>query len=253
LNVGQTQSALRQLQFDFISQRRAHHVTIGSNTVRVPVRWVNGHWELLYGGGVPVKEGTLGELRFDASRIEDKQFLTAVTKKSKIKILDEGVELRVALTIKAPLDEDHRKFLLPHAATRHDHTARISPDSRFVSITLGSCGRAQKARGETSGGLWLSLEGMEPRDLEAGIVQLPKIGALDQADSLNHAFTLLSEEFEPWRQAHTGSIYQRVLYKDGELWYPLDDLRNRIVVGAERTLIADLWRRITDELGPLLA
>lgn len=88
---------------------------------------------------------------------------------------------------------------------------------------------------------------MEHRDLEAGIVLLPKIGLLDQADSLDHAFTLLSEQFEPWRQAHTGSIYQRVLDQDGELRYPLEDLRNRFVVGAERALIADLWRRITDE------
>lgn len=228
-------------------------MTIGSNTVRVPIKWVNGHWELPYGGSVPVKEGTLGELRFDPSRIEDKEFLKALTKKSKIRVLEEGVELRVALTIKGSLPEEHRKFLLPSDATRHHHTAKISSNSRFVSIRLGGPSRAQKKRKETRGGLWLSLEGMEPRDLEVGIVLLPKVGLLDQADSLNHAFTLLSEQFEPWRQAHTGSIYQRVLYQDGELWYPLEDLRNRFVVGAERTLIADLWRRITNELGHLFA
>ncbi len=45
--------------------------------------------------------------------------------------------------------------------------------------------------------LWLSLEGSEPRDLGAGVVLLPKVGLLDQTDSLNHALTLLSEQFEP--------------------------------------------------------
>lgn len=228
-------------------------MTIGSKTVRVPVRWVNGHWELLYGGGVPAKEGALAELRLDPAQIEDKQFLKAVSKKTKVKILDEGNELRVALTIRGPLDDEHLKHLLPREDTRHDYTAKISPDSRFVSIWLGGPGRAQKARKEIRGGLWLSLEGMEPRDLEAGVIQLPKISTLDRADSLNHAFTLLSEQFEPWRQAHTGSIYERVFYREGQKWYPLDDLRNGLVVGAERTLIADLWQRITDELGPMLA
>lgn len=82
-------------------------MTLGINTVRVPVKWVNGHWELLYGGGIPVKEGTLGELRLDVSQIEDERFLTAVTKKTKIQILDEGVELRVALTIQSPLGGEH--------------------------------------------------------------------------------------------------------------------------------------------------
>lgn len=85
------------------------------------------------------------------------------------------------------------------------------------------------------------------------MVVLPKVGALNQAESLNHAFTLLSEEFEPWRKAHTGSIYQRVFYKDGELWYPLSTLRRRTVGGAEHALIVDLWERIKCELGSQLA
>lgn len=228
-------------------------MTINTKTVRVPVQLVNGHWELLYGGGVPAIEGAAGELRLEAFQIEDKRFLKALSRKSTIKILEEGTELRVALTIRGPIGASHEQFLLPRDATKHGHTAKINPASRFVSVWLAGPGRAQQKRKETSGGLWLSLEGMEPRDLEAGIVQLPKVGALDKADSLNHAFTLLSEQFEPWRQAHTGSIYERVFYKDGPWWYPLGDLRNRAIVSAERMLIADLWRRIKDELGPMFA
>ena len=228
-------------------------MTIGINTVRVPVKWVNGHWELPYGGGVPVKDGARGELRLDASHIADEQFLAAVTKTSKIKILDERVELRVALTIKLPLGSEHWKALLPARDTAHISSSKISLNSQFVSIWLGGPGPAQEKRGETCGGLWLSLEGMEPRDLESGTVVLPNVGNLDHADSLNHAFTLLSEQFEPWRKAHTGSIYKRMFYKDGQFWYPLDTLRRRIVGSAESALIVDLWKRIRDELGPQFA
>lgn len=226
---------------------------IGKKTVRVPVTWVNGHWELLYGGVVPAKEGALAELRLESSEIEDAQFLKAMSKRTNVKILDEGVELRVALTIKGALDADKSKYLLDHDATKHGYTAKISATSRFVSIWLGSPNSAQQKRNETRGGLWLSLEGMEPRDLEASTIQLPNVAGLEKAESLNHAFTLLSEQFETWRQAHTGSIYERVFYQEGRWWYPLGDLRNRAVVSAERALIADLWRRIEDELGPMLA
>ncbi|MEO5812733.1 MAG: hypothetical protein ABIU96_10385 [Rhodanobacter sp.] len=213
------------------------------------MRWVNGHWELLYGGAVPAKEGALAELRLDASDIEDAQFLKAVSKKTNVKILDEGVELRVALTIKEALDAEKGKYVLAPNATKHSNTAKISSTSRFVSIWLGSPTDTQQKRNETRGGLWLSLEGMEPRYLEASMIQLPNVAGLERAESLNHAFTLLSEQFETWRQAHTGSIYERVFYQEGQCWYPLDDLRNRAIVSAERTLIADLWRRIEEELG----
>lgn len=228
-------------------------MAIRTKTVRVPVQWVNGHWELIYGGGVPVMEGACGELILDQSTIADPQFLNAVTRKTVIKILAEGTELRVALTIREPLPAGLAQFLLPRDATKHSHTAGISRQSRFVSIWLSGPSATQQRKGKTKGGLWLSLEGPEPRELESGVVQLPKIGSVERADSLNHAFTLLSERFEPWRQAHTGSIYQRVLYKEGERWYPLNDLRDRTVARVERTLIADLRPRIKNELGPMLA
>ena len=100
-------------------------MAIGSKTVRVPVKWVNGQWELLYGGGIPVKEGALAELRLDQSAIEDKQFLAAVSRKAKVKILDEGVELRVALTIRESLGEEKERVLLDRGATKQKEASKI--------------------------------------------------------------------------------------------------------------------------------
>jgi hypothetical protein len=56
--------------------------------------------------------------------------------------------------------------------------------------------------------------------------------------------------FEPWRKAHTGSIYERVFYLERDQhWYPLKDLRDRALATAERTLIKDLWAAVADQLG----
>jgi len=63
------------------------------------------------------------------------------------------------------------------------------------------------------------------------------------AISLNHAFTMLSEQYESHRLSHTGSAYTRVFYKEADgRWYPLSDLREGVLISAERQLIADSWQ-----------
>jgi hypothetical protein len=82
------------------------------------------------------------------------------------------------------------------------------------------------------------------------MVNLPAVPGLEPVDSLNYAFTRLSEVFEPWRKAHTGSIYERIFYLErDEHWYPLKDLRDRALASAERTLIKDLWAAVAEQLG----
>ena len=94
---------------------------------------------------------------------------------------------------------------------------------------------------------------MEPRAIESGMVNLPPVPGLEPADSLNYAFTRLSEVFEPWRKAHTGSIYERIFYLErDEHWYPLKDLRDRALASAERTLIKNLWATVAEQLGTAL-
>jgi hypothetical protein len=58
-------------------------------------------------------------------------------------------------------------------------------------------------------------------------------------ESLNIALTRLSERYEPWRKAHTGNVYDRVIYKESnDKWYPLDVMRNSIAAKqAEHPLV----------------
>ena len=226
---------------------------LSSKVIRVPVKLVDGQWELLYGGPVKVKDGAFGELHLDRVHFTDKTFLKALTEKRKVAVLPSGTELRVALTIKSDLDTRLRPFLLNYDSTPHDHTANISAETRFVSVRLVGPTQAQQRQKIKAGGLWLCLEGMEPRGVESGMVDLPQTRGLEAVDSLNYAFTRLSEVFEPWRKAHTGSVYERVFYKERNgRWYQIKDLRDRALASAERQLVKDLWLSVAAQFGTLL-
>lgn len=64
---------------------------------------------------------------------------------------------------------------------------------------------------------------------------VPALDGVDaplMAESLNHAYTKLSERFEPYRRSHTGNAFQLVFYlgvgADREhSWEPLETLRKR--------------------------
>ena len=66
--------------------------------VTVPVKRVGDTWEFFYGGDVPVKEGTLGELSFSVASIADEAFRQRVTSQVSFKILEEDTTLMVALS-----------------------------------------------------------------------------------------------------------------------------------------------------------
>lgn len=224
-------------------------MSLSKKMIRVPVSLVQGRWEFLYGGAVKVKEGACGELHLDKMYFTDQKFLKALTEKKRISVLEAGVELLVALTVKSVLDKALTSYLLPYDDTPHDHTSKISVDTRFVSIRLGGPTAAQINKKLEKGGLFLMLEGMEPRAIESGMVYLPDVTGLGSADSLNYAFTRLSEMFEPWRKAHTGSIYERIFYLDKDKrWYPLKDLRDRELVKAENRMIKQLWANVAVQL-----
>ena len=122
--------------------------------------------------------------------------------------------------------------------------------TRFVSIWIGEPTPIQKqVDPKAQGGVWLHVQGLEPKGLTSSSVRLPACISAKPADSLNHAFTLLSEKLEPWRKSHTGNIYDRMLYQETNgKWYPLNVLRNAAVATEEHQLIRDQWSRISEAL-----
>jgi hypothetical protein len=74
--------------------------------------------------------------------------------------------------------------------------------------------------------LFLRLRGDMQGHLQGGACSI--LALKKEATSLNHAFTLISEVFEPSRKAHTGNVFRRGYYEEAGRWQPLEFLRFRI-------------------------
>lgn len=216
--------------------------------VTVPVRRVGKHWEFFYGGDVPVMDGALGELTLCASEITDHNFKSRVSREVTVRILGEGTELRIALSDRSQ----------PHALLGHwpdpFPTAVPARTTRFEQVWLGpqlEVGRKSLFDEERKqGGLWLKLKGLERSELHGSTIRMPDGAAKQYAQSLNHAVTMLSEQYEQHRISHSGNVYTQVFYQEPDgRWYPLDDLRQGVIAGAERTLLKATWAEVEKQLG----
>jgi hypothetical protein len=118
-----------------------------------------------------------------------------------------------------------------HELSHNYFYTRRSNDTRFAKIHIG---KPAVIRDEPlqlgEDGVWLHLIGIIPNGLTTSPVLVAKQVSAEPLVSLNHAFTKLSEKYEPWRMAKSGSIYQRVLYQEEDgLWYPLGVLRDKAI------------------------
>lgn len=225
--------------------------------LRIPVKLVDGQWEFLYGGGLPIRNGAVGDLVVDSGAVQDKTFLAQLQRASKHKILAPFTDLLVALTVRPEptLAPDLLKCLLPISTPElqfgdaYFHTRRPG-GTRFIRIRVAEAtDRQRHMNPDETGGVWLHLKGLEVMGVSTSTIELPDPLAKKPAESLNHAFTLLSEKFEPWRLSHTGNIYDRVLYRETNgKWYPLNVLRNAGEAQEEHQLIRENWARIALQL-----
>ena len=171
-----------------------------------------------------------------------------ISHKHRHMVLPIGSTLLVALTIRhqADLSADLKKHL--KLRNNYDlgnafHTSKLSVDTQFIEVTV-SDPTTQKELKDTDagGGVFLQFDGLRQTGILTSSIKLPikdKDGDNDKvADSLNYAFTCLSEEYEPWRKSHTGNIYDRIFYKEkNDKWYPIDVLRNIVSVKKEEHLL----------------
>lgn len=220
----------------------------------VPVKRVGERWEFFFGGDVPVKEGTFGELTFSTSQIQDKDFLERVSAELTVKILEEDTTLLVALSDRSNGGNRIGEWPKPSPlnipiGTTHWERVQIGPpqkkkDTKQVDLV------------PETGGLWLKIKGLERCELSSSTILLPESfkrpdGISDRrVKSLNHAFTLLSQAYEQHRISNTGNVYTRVFYQDkDDCWYPLNDLRSGVQAKRERQLLYDAWAQIEMSLG----
>lgn len=215
--------------------------------VIIPVRRVGDQWEFFYGGDIPVKDGSLGELTINASSVKDPSFLNRINRTLSIKVLPEGSKLLVALN-----DRDHHaadpSSWLPIAVNEVPKGT-----TRFEYVIIGPALPSQQrqlALEDERGGLWLRLKGLERTEIRSSTIQMPDGFPEKTARSLNHAFTLLSKEYEKHRISNTGNVYKQFFYQEGNgKWYPLSDLRHGVQAQGERVLLTSAWNEIEKQLG----
>lgn len=214
--------------------------------VTLPVKRVDGRWELLYGGDTGICDGVYGELRVAVSSIEDKDVRERLTRVVTVKVLDEGTELLVALR-----DRDSQRCMADWPAI---HPADLPTGcTRVERIRIGPRSRGTEGIDPAHGGLWIRQRGVDRTELVCSGVRLPTGAEPESASSLNHACTLLSERYEKHRISHTLNVYQHVFYRETDgansRWYPLDGLRSGVIAGMERSIRADAWRTLEEQLG----
>ncbi len=225
-----------------------------SKKTTVPVKRIGDRWEFFYGGDVPVKDGTMGELTISTNQISDPMFLQRVTKEATFKVLEEGTPLLVALSDRSQNGNRIGDWPKPHPLNVPPGTTRwarvkLGPPQNELAPTLADLI-------PETGGLWLKVRGLERCELSSSTILLPDgfkmpEGFADRTvKSLNHALTLLSQAYEKHRISNTGNVYSRVFYQDKDGgWYPLDDLRCGVQVKRERQLLYETWAQVEMMLG----
>ena len=225
--------------------------------VRIPVRYVDERWECAYGGVVPVAKDSEAELIINSKSITDRDFLAQMRAKSCVKVLDRGAKWLVYLATKdqSTLSDELKGYLLPWLSSERKIAVEYidnwnSGELSLLEVSIGYPTEQQVRKfGTTDGGLWLLTEGRKAVGLESTRISLPKAVSETPVNSLNHAFTKLSEVYEPWRISHTGNVYQRFLYKENDnRWYPLELLRNAALAEREQAIAYHLWQTFLNHM-----
>jgi len=214
--------------------------------LRLPVRVVDGAIEFEYGGRLPIRQDAYAELIIDQDAVEDPAFLDRVTRRRIIKLLPEGAKLYVVLSSNGPIAVPSDK---PKLGKWFDDR-RFQSYPHFLPITVGPLLPWQLAPdGGNEGGLWLETQGNRSIQLVSSSIILPISEQVDQITSLNHAYTVLSEKFEPHRISHTGNVYEQVLYQEkNEHWYPLKLFRDGEIADEEHVIAKAFWEELQRQL-----
>jgi len=222
--------------------------------IRLPMKYIHEEWVLEYGGDLPIEHGASGELVMEASSIRASEAKDLFLKEERIRILPEGTPLRALVDVRdwSSITQEQMECLGNDWKDVYPYCcpvplSHISPSHRMIEVRLARPNPRQASYlGDDGGGLWLRTQGVTSIGFISSTVTLPLCISNKTARSLNHAYTLLSEAFEPWRTSHTGSVYRLVFYQevDGN-WYPLRLLRDSRLAEKSQQIAQELWKQIS--------
>ena len=176
--------------------------------VRIPIRILSGRVTYFYGGPLPgLKEGTVGELVVPRHAVKDLEIVDVL----EAHIVAEALAAESVILIGVAVGGV--PFRLRNKVMHADKLRIASPGGLcFVGVELLEP-------------LEIRFRGSKKAVLEAARCRIPALGC--HARSVNEAYTRISETFEPERRSHTGNVFLKGFYLDGDEWRPLHDLRRR--------------------------
>jgi hypothetical protein len=187
-----------------------------ARSVRVPFRFVNGQLTYFYGGPLPtIKNGAIGDLVLPAFDLAVDSVREALLAEKVVPLLDASTPLVI----------------------------RIS--NRSIPRTLEARCRAERLQGHAKHAcvrilllepLLIRWRGAKLGNLEPAKCEIPALPR-KKADSLNHAYRLVSEAFEPHRRSHSANVFQEVFFECDKSWLPLEVLRSTAEKQLESSLI----------------
>jgi hypothetical protein len=147
-------------------------------------------------------------------------FLEISQMKYENEVLPEGSIIMVAVN-EHNVPDEYRKF------TEHITTSDLLNNNVFVKV------RILKP-------LLLQLRGSKKAILMETECEIPSLKN-EKANSINTAYTMISERFEPKRRSHTGNVFSKCYYYDPNesKWFPLEELREAEEASFEGQLFLD--------------
>lgn len=199
-------------------------------SVRIPVKVVNGEMKFFYGGDLPkLKEGTIGDLIVPSYAISDKRQLELLQMEKSEVFLPKGSALMVHIQLEnlTDISKELRQFFID--SSEIDQLV----GGYFIPVVL-----------ETP--LEITLRGTKNAELSECKCRIPAL--LDTTSkSVNHAYSIISQNFEKHRISHTGNVFDKVYFEDiHKKWRKLRVLRDHFDAINELSLIFvnyNLWYR----------
>ena len=173
--------------------------------VMIPIQVRNGKICYFYGEELPrIMDGAIGDLILDVAMVEDPEKVKVFQFEKEVTLFNKDTKLMFGISNKSiPKDR------VGQATTLKKVIAPVY--NHYVAVVLQE-------------ELKLKLKGTKKAALVKCKCNIP---ALEKdASSLNHAYTLLSREFEPDRISHGGNVFLNCYYYDEDnFWRNLDDKR----------------------------
>lgn len=185
-------------------------------TIVIPVLIKNGKIQRLDGNELPEIKDVKAKLIVPAHAIKDKQEVISLSDEKDIFILKSGSILLAQVTIKPPMVSEQQLSYI------NDVRDKYRGYKNLTGCLVADCLVEIELRTDLS----MTIRGTKKAKLIGCECYIPFLDV--PAYSLNHAYTLISQEFEKWRISHSGNVFEGMYYLKDDKWTCIGELRENI-------------------------